>query len=90
MLTGSVEPTSRDSQWAAAKAWIFGQGQSAEADAIRDFLMRSVVESEWITCDDDCHEQLGLPEFANLRMPVVISKPLAKLMNSPSPMQSAY
>jgi hypothetical protein len=90
MLTGLVEPTPRDSQGAAAKAWMFGQAQSAEAYAIRDFLMRNIVKFEWITCDDDCHEQLGLPEFANLRMPVVISKPLAKLMNSASPMQSAY
>jgi hypothetical protein len=36
--------------------------------------MRNIVEFEWITSDDDCHEQLGLPEFANVRLPVVISK----------------
>jgi hypothetical protein len=74
MLTGLVEPTPRDSQGAAAKAWMFGQAQSAEAYSIRDFLMRNIVEFEWITSDDDCHEQLGLPEFANVRLPVVISK----------------
>jgi hypothetical protein len=74
MLTGLVEPTPRESQWAAAKAWMFGQAQSAEAYSIRDFLMRNTVEFEWMTCDDDCHEQLGLPEFANIRLPVVISK----------------
>ncbi|HEV7252028.1 MAG TPA: FAD-dependent oxidoreductase [Mesorhizobium sp.] len=57
----------------AAKVRLFGQAHSAEAYAIRDFLMRSVVEFEWIelTCDDDCHEQLGLPELANVRLPVV-------------------
>jgi thioredoxin reductase (NADPH) len=76
MLTGLVEPTPRDSQGAAAKMRMFGQAQSAEVYTIRDFLMRSVVEFEWIelTCDDDCHEQLGLPELAKARLPVVISK----------------
>ena len=68
MLTGSVEPTSRDSRWAAAKARMFGQEQSAAVHAIRDFLMRSVVEFVWITCDDNCDEQLRLLEFANVRL----------------------
>jgi hypothetical protein len=69
------------------QAWMFGQGQSTEAYAIRDFLVRSVVEFEWITCDDDCDEQLGLPEFA--QCPPACSNLetlVAKLTNSPSPL----
>jgi hypothetical protein len=73
MLTVSVERTSRASHGLPPRLG-FRQGQSAEAYEIRDFLMRSVVEFEWIACNDDCHEQLGLPEFANVRLPVVISK----------------
>jgi thioredoxin reductase (NADPH) len=73
MLTGSVGALPRGSEDSAPKVRLFGQAESAEAYAIRDFLMRSVVEFEWIelTCDDDCHEQLGLPEIANVRLPVV-------------------
>jgi thioredoxin reductase (NADPH) len=72
VLTGSIEALPRRFE-GAAKVRLFGQADSADAYAIRDFLMRSVVEFEWIelTCDDDCHEQLGLPELANIRLPVV-------------------
>jgi hypothetical protein len=68
MLAGLVEPATRDSQGAAAKVRMFGQAQSAEVYAIRHFLMRSVVEFGWITCDDNCDEQLRLLEFANVRL----------------------
>lgn len=58
---------------APTKVRLFGQTDSADAYSIRDFLMRSVVEFDWIelTCDDDCHNELGLPELANVRLPVV-------------------
>lgn len=52
---------------------LFGTRNSAEAWEIRDFLKRSVVEFEWIelTCNDDCHRELGLPDLTNIRLPVV-------------------
>lgn len=52
---------------------MFGTRDSAEAWEIRDFLKRSVVEFDWIelTCNDDCHRELGLPELTNIRLPVV-------------------
>lgn len=58
---------------APAKVRLFGQTDSADAYAIRDFLMRSVVEFDWIelTCDDVCQRELGLAELANVRLPVV-------------------
>ena len=58
---------------APTKVRLFGRTDNADAYAIRDFLMRSVVEFDWIelTCDDDCHKELGLPELANVRLPVV-------------------
>jgi thioredoxin reductase (NADPH) len=52
---------------------LLGARDSAEAWEIRDFLKRSVVEFEWVelTCDDDCREELGLPQLDNVRLPVV-------------------
>jgi thioredoxin reductase (NADPH) len=64
------EPSSAS---ANGKVRLFGKAGSAEAFAIRDFLMRSVVAFDWIelTCDGDCNEFLGLPQLANVRLPVV-------------------
>ncbi|MGJ5676462.1 MAG: FAD-dependent oxidoreductase [Nostochopsis sp.] len=55
------------------KVRLYGQPNSAEAYAIRDFLNRSVVEFEWVelTCDQDCDRELGLPSLNNIRLPVV-------------------
>ncbi len=55
------------------KVRVFGQLNSPEAYAIRDFLSRSVVEFDWIelTCDEDCHRELGMPSLENARLPVV-------------------
>jgi thioredoxin reductase (NADPH) len=52
---------------------LYGQPNSAEAYEIRDFLNRSVVEFEWIelTCDEDCHQKLGLATLNDIRLPVV-------------------
>jgi thioredoxin reductase (NADPH) len=52
---------------------LYGQPNSAEAYKIRDFLNRSVVEFDWVelTCDEDCHQQLGLATLADIRLPVV-------------------
>jgi thioredoxin reductase (NADPH) len=68
-----VRDPARDRQGALAKVRLFGQTDSADAYLIRDFLKRSVVEFDWIelTCDGDCHKALGLPERANVRLPVV-------------------
>ncbi len=57
----------------SAKVRLLGQADSASAYAIRDFLVRSVVEYEWVqlTGDEDCLIHLGLPELANVRLPVV-------------------
>ncbi|BAZ66544.1 MAG: FAD-dependent oxidoreductase [Pelatocladus maniniholoensis HA4357-MV3] len=55
------------------KVRLYGQPNSAEAYAIRDFLNRSVVEFDWIelTCDQDCDRELGLPSLNDIRLPVV-------------------
>ena len=52
---------------------LFGNRDSAEAWAIRDFLKRSVVEFEWteLTGDEECRNALGLPSLKNVRLPVV-------------------
>lgn len=64
---------SPNSQTYQRKVRLYGQPDSAEAYEIRDFLNRSVVEFDWIalTCDDDCHKELGLPSLSNIRLPVV-------------------
>ncbi|MFB2772859.1 FAD-dependent oxidoreductase [Pelatocladus sp. BLCC-F211] len=55
------------------KVRLYGQPNSAEAYAIRDFLNRSVVEFDWVelTCDQDCDRELGLPSLNDIRLPVV-------------------
>jgi thioredoxin reductase (NADPH) len=55
------------------KVRVFGQLNSPEAYAIRDFLSRSVVEFDWIelTCDADCDRELGLPSLETARLPIV-------------------
>ncbi|HRH44155.1 MAG TPA: FAD-dependent oxidoreductase [Pyrinomonadaceae bacterium] len=55
------------------KVRVFGQLNSPEAYAIRDFLSRSVVEFDWIelTCDADCERELGLPSLETAQLPVV-------------------
>ena len=52
---------------------LFGNRDSAEAWAIRDFLKRSVVEFEWteLTGDEECRNALGLPSLKKVRLPVV-------------------
>lgn len=52
---------------------LYGQPQSAEAYALRDYLQRSVVTFDWIeiTSDADCRQHLGLPDARNVRLPVV-------------------
>ena len=52
---------------------LYGQPNSPEAYALRDFLNRSVVEFDWVelTCDADCDNELGLPSLENVRLPVV-------------------
>lgn len=55
------------------KVRLFDRLDSAAAYEIRDFLSRSVVEFDWIplTCDADCHRELGLPTLNDIRLPVV-------------------
>jgi thioredoxin reductase (NADPH) len=55
------------------KVRVFGQLNSPEAYAIRDFLSRSVVEYDWVelTCDADCDRELGLSSLENARLPVI-------------------
>ncbi|MBE7380238.1 MAG: FAD-dependent oxidoreductase [Leptolyngbya sp. SIO1E4] len=52
---------------------LYGQPNSAAAYKIRDFLSRSVVEFDWIelTCNEDCHRQLGFATLSELRLPIV-------------------
>lgn len=55
------------------KVKLYGRPNSAEAYEIRDFLNRSVVEFDWVelTCDEDCHRELGLASLTDIRLPVV-------------------
>ncbi len=64
------QPTSSSQ---SRKMRLYGQVNSPEAYALRDFLNRSVVEFDWVelTCDADCHNELGLPSLENVRLPVV-------------------
>ena len=64
---------------------LFGQPQSAEAYALRDYLQRSVVAFDWfeLASDNDCQLHLGLPEFKNVRLPVV-ELPDGKRLFAPS------
>ena len=52
---------------------LFGQPQSAEAYALRDYLQRSVVAFDWveIASDNDCQIRLGLLGLKDVRLPVV-------------------
>lgn len=52
---------------------LFGEPQSADAYAIRDYLQRSVVAFDWIEIgsDADCRQHLGLPAVRNVRLPVL-------------------
>ncbi len=52
---------------------LFGQPQSAEAYALRDYLQRSVVAFDWVelSSDTDCQTHLGVSDLKNLRLPVV-------------------
>src|SRR6266852_6400128 len=58
------QPTSSSQ---SRKMRLYGQVNSPEAYALRDFLNRSVVEFDWVelTCDADCHNELGLPSLEN-------------------------
>ena len=58
---------------ATGRVRLFGQAHSAEAYQIRDLLTRSVVGFDWVelTCDEECGRELGLPDLANTRLPVV-------------------
>ena len=64
---------------------LFGQPQSAEAYALRDYLQRSVVAFDWIELgsDTECQIHLGLPELRNVRLPVV-ELPDGKRLFAPS------
>lgn len=52
---------------------LFGEPQSAEAYALRDYLQRSVVAFDWVelASDVDCQAQLGISDSKNVRLPVV-------------------
>lgn len=64
---------------------LFGQSNSAEAYALRDYLQRSVVAFDWIelSSDADCQAQLGFPELTNVRLPIV-ELPDGKRLFAPS------
>jgi thioredoxin reductase (NADPH) len=68
--SASQNPTSSSQ---SKKMRLYGQPNSPEAYALRDFLNRSVVEFDWVelTCDADCDNELGLPSLENVRLPVV-------------------
>jgi thioredoxin reductase (NADPH) len=58
---------------APRKVRLFGARDAPETYQMRDFLRRSVVEFDWVelTCGEDCARELGMPDLANLRLPVV-------------------
>jgi thioredoxin reductase (NADPH) len=58
----------------SGKLRLYGQTNSPEAYAIRDFLSRSVVEFDWVElpCDADCEEKFDpASSLENVRLPVV-------------------
>lgn len=73
MATITADSPQRPGEGAATKVRLFGRADSAEAYVVRDFLMRSVVGFDWIelASDEDSRRELGLPELANVRLPVV-------------------
>jgi len=56
-----------------ARVRLFGQAQADGAYELRDFLQRSVVAFDWIELhsDEDSQRELGIPDLANARLPVV-------------------
>ncbi|MBX9661523.1 MAG: FAD-dependent oxidoreductase [Nitrospiraceae bacterium] len=67
------------------KVRLYGQPESPEAYALRDYLQRSVVAFDWVelASDAECQTQLGLPELRNIRLPVV-ELPDGKRLFAPS------
>jgi thioredoxin reductase (NADPH) len=63
-MTGQKQP---------GRVRLLGLAESSEAYELRDFLQRSVVAFDWIELhgDADCQRELGLPQLANARLPVV-------------------
>jgi len=56
-----------------SKVTLYGHANSADAYAIRDFLMRSVVQYDWIEIlsDEDCERNLGIDSMNDIKFPVV-------------------
>ncbi len=52
---------------------LFGRAHSGEAYRIRDLLARSVVAFDWVELgtDEDARRELGLPDLADARLPLV-------------------
>lgn len=52
---------------------LFDRPDSPDGYAIRDYLTRSVVGFTCVdlTCDHDCHRELGFPSLDHVRLPVV-------------------
>jgi thioredoxin reductase (NADPH) len=52
---------------------LLGHRDDAGAWQIRDFLKRSVVESQWIelSTEEDCRRELGLSDLKSVNLPVV-------------------
>lgn len=69
----AIKPMTSSASHPDRKVRLYGQPSSAAAYEIRDFLSRSVVEFDWIelTCDEDCHRQLGLSTLSEIRLPIV-------------------
>ena len=72
-MTSDKPELGRPSADGTRRVRLLGRRDDPLAYGIRDFLKRSVVAFEWIelTCGDDCHRELGIPDLANLRLPVV-------------------
>ncbi len=71
MVHDSARGATTDTQ--ARRVRLYGQPNSGDAYTIRDFLMRSVVEFDWIEITDDatCHAALGVGGLSDVRFPVV-------------------
>ncbi|MBL0897574.1 MAG: hypothetical protein IBJ17_02595 [Reyranella sp.] len=57
----------------SSRVRLFGQALDGGAYELRDFLQRSVVDFDWIELrnDEDCRRELGIPELAKARLPIV-------------------
>jgi len=68
-----------------ARVRLIGRAEGAGAFELRDFLQRSVVAFDWVELrdDEDSLREIGIPQLANARLPVV-ELPDGRRLHAPS------